>query len=207
MANWLRKLMPQQEKFFPLFNDHAAKVEQAAIRLCTVLESDRHAESGELDRHVAEGRGAATKILDQIRQSFVTPFDRSDIKEMTASMQSLLEDMRSIARTRRHASGVKLAAFSSLILECAGELKAGVALLEDFDKRADDLRRMRDKIGGLRIRMLALREDAMVELLAQGAGDPMATLAASRLLQRVSDLVERFDDVADHIDDLVLDHV
>ena len=49
--------------------------------------------------------------------------------------------------------------------------------------------------------------DAMLALLQRGGGDVMATLSASRLLQRVGDLVGGFAEVADHIDDLVLDHV
>lgn len=207
MANWLRKLMPQQEKFFPLFNEHAHAVEGAAGELRALLDAWRPADDAALDRRVGEGRNASTRILDQIRSSFVTPFDRSDIKQMTSSMQALLEDMRAVGRSHRNASGVRLADFSVLIVECAGELKSGVAKLEDFDRNAGELRGMRDRIADVRTRMLAMREDAMVELLTHGADDPMATLGATRLLQRVSDLVERFDDVADHIDDLVLDHV
>ena len=207
MANWLRKLMPQQEKFFPLFNEHAEKVEQAAGRLRMSLGANPQGDGADLDRFVEEGRTAATTIQDKIRSSFVTPFDRSDIKEMTASMQSLLEDMRSVARVRATAARMPLDGFAQLIVECAGELKTGVARLEQFDKHADELRRMRDKIAGARERMQALHDDAMLRLLANGADDPLAALASSRLLERVGRLVERFDEVADHIDDLVLDHV
>ncbi len=206
MTNWLRKLMPQQEKFFPLFNEHAERVAQAAARLQMLLGKQK-ASAPDLDRLVDEGRAAATQIQDKIRTSFVTPFDRSDIKEMTASMQGLLDDMRSVARMRASASRVTLDGFTLLIVECAGELKTGVARLEEFDKRADELRRMREKIGGARQRMQVLSDDAMLALLAGSEADPVSALAASRLIERVGRLVERFDDVADHIDDLVLDHV
>ena len=207
MANWLRKLMPKEEKFFPLFDEHAELVAKAAEQLRALLGASGNDGATDLDRFVAQGREATTRILDQIRHSFVTPFDRSDIKEMTSSMQSLLEDMQSVARSHANASGVKLDAFGQLIVDCASELRAGVGQLHDFEKHADDLRRMRDKIAGLRTRMLVEREDTMLALLQRGGGDAMATLSASRLLQRVGDLVERFDEVADHIDDLVLDHV
>lgn len=206
MANWLRKLMPKEEKFFPLFNEHAELVGKAAQQLRVLLGGSSNDGAADLDQFVAQGREATTRILDQLRKSFVTPFDRSDIKEMTSSMQALLEDMQSVARSHANASGVKLDAFSQLIVDCASELRAGVAQLQDFEKHADDLRRMRDKIAGLRTRMLVEREDAMLALLQQG-GEAMSTLSASRLLQRVGDLVERFDEVSDHIDDLVLDHV
>lgn len=207
MANWLRKLMPKEEKFFPLFNEHAALIGKAAGQLRALLGAKSNDGATDLDRFVSQGRELTTRILDEIRHSFVTPFDRSDIKEMTSSMQSLLEDMQSVARSHANASGAKLDAFVQLIVDCADELRAGVAQLQDFEKHADELRRMRDKIAALRTRMLVEREDAMLALLQQGSGDAMATLSTSRLLQRAGDLVERFDEVADHIDDLVLDHV
>ena len=207
MANWLRKLMPKEEKFFPLFNQHAEAIDGAAAQLRALLGSKGGDGKDALDRQVEQGRKAATHVLDQIRHSFVTPFDRSDIKEMTASMQSLLEDMQSVARSHANAAGIGLDPFGQLIVDCAKELRSGVALLHDFEKHADDLRRMRDKIADLRRRMLVEREDAMLALLTRGAGDAVGTLGASRLLQRVGDIVERFDEVADHIDDLVLDHV
>jgi len=206
MANWLRKLMPKEEKFFPLFDEHADLVGKAAEQLRVLLGAPSNDGAADLDRFVSQGRDATTRILDQLRHSFVTPFDRSDIKEMTSSMQTLLEGMQSVARSHANASGVRLDSFGQLIVDCASELRAGVAHLHDFEKHADDLRRMRDKIAGLRARMLVEREDAMLALLQQG-GEAMVTLSASRLLQRVGDLVERFDEVADHIDDLVLDHV
>ncbi len=207
MPHWLRKLMPQEEKFFPLFDEHAQKVEQAAACLHAALGDRGASDPGELDRVVAQGSDVARRIQDRLRSAFVTPFDRSDIKEMTSSMQVLMEDMRSVARLRASAPRMPLDGLSRLMTECAGELKRGVACLAEFDKRVDELRRMREAISALHERMLAQRDEAMVELLSHGAGDPLGALAASRLLERASRVVERFDEVADHIDDLVLDHV
>ncbi len=207
MANWLHKLMPRQESFFPLFNAHAGALDAAAGRLRRLLDSDQPADDASLGHLVDEGRGTADAILAQLRRSFVTPFDRTDIKAMTASMQTLMEDMRSVARTRQRGNGVPLDDFGTLIVECASDLKTGIARLDDFDKHAEELHRMRERIGGRRARMLVLREDALTHLFAHGADDPMAALASNRLLLGVSELVVRFDDVADRIDDLVLDHV
>ena len=207
MTNWLRKLMPKEEKFFPLFDEHAEAISNAAQQLCSLLAGGPEDEAKDLDRLVQQGHDLTTRILDEIRQSFVTPFDRSDIKEMTSSMQSLLEDMQSVARSHAGAAGVQLGGLGRLVVDCAEALRAGVAQLHRYEKHADDLRSMRDKIAALRARMLTEREDAIQKLLKQGSGDAMLALASSRLLQRTGDLVERFDEVADHIDDLVLDHV
>ena len=207
MPNWLRKLMPKEDKFFTMFDEHADLICKAADELRVGLAAPANERGLSLDPLVQRGREVSTAILDEIRRSFVTPFDRSDIKEMTATMQSALEDMQSVARSHAQGDRVQLGAFSQLVVDCANEMRVGVRHLRDFEEHADELRRMRDRIGDMRTRMLVEREDAMLVLLQRGGGDAMATLSASRLLQRVGDLVERFHEVADHIDDLVLDHV
>lgn len=207
MANWLRKLLPRQEKFFPLFNRHAEAIAEAAEQLKASLQRGGERSGGDLDRFVKEGGETAQTILDSIRGSFVTPFDRADIKEMTASMQGLLEEMQAVVRSKRNGATVDLGGFGDLIVECARELKRGIEQLEKVDKHADDLKKMRDKIGDLRGRMSEMRDEAMLKLFEHGADDPMAALAGTKLLERVGGVVERFESVADHIDDLVLDHV
>lgn len=210
MPHWLRKLMPQEAKFFPLFNEHAEQVAQAAAQLRERLAAQAPAGNDTLDAIVDKGGDTATRIQALLRSSFVTPFDRSDIKEMTASMQLLLEDIRSAARLGASAPGLALDEFAQWVVDCAGELRKGIADLEEFDKHVDDLRHMREAIGKLHRQSQARADEAAVRLFG-GAGrapaDAVAALAGTRVLERLGRIVERFDEVADHIDDLVLDHV
>lgn len=210
MTNWLRKIMPKEEKFFPLFNDHADKIADGAEALRSVL-SEHPSADADLDRILKDGGETSRRILDGIRGTFVTPFDRADIKEMTTSMQATLVEMAAVAKARRspklNGAASDLAPFGDLIADCARELKRGVKLLEEVDKHADDLRRMRDRIGAARERMSDLRDAATLGLFEHGGDDPIAALAGVRFLERIGSVVERFDAVADHIDDLVLDHV
>lgn len=207
MANWLRKLMPKQEKFFPLFNQHAEIVEEVSGRLKAGLAAPKAPVDGDIEPLVAQGRALSAKILDDIRGAFVTPFDRTDIKQMSSSMQALLEEMRALARSNFGDAKVSLTRFGDLIAECAGELKRGVARLDKLDEQAGELKQMRERIAALRSTSADLRDSTLLELFQHAPDDPIATLASTRLIERLGGVVDRFDAVADHIDDLVLDHV
>ena len=145
--------------------------------------------------------------MAQIRESFVTPFDRSDIKKMTQSMQGLLEDMQLVARSHPGGATVNLDEYGSRILDCAGHLKTGISLRDHLDEQADALRRMRDDIAATYRQMSDSRETTVLGLFANTQANPVSLLADIRMLDNVSTILARFDNVADHIDDIVLDHV
>ena len=74
--------MPQQRMFFPLFEKHAELTERAAIILAEMLNDgvdvSGHCHSiGELEQ---EADIVTRNVLLGIRASFITPFDRSDIR-------------------------------------------------------------------------------------------------------------------------------
>jgi uncharacterized protein Yka (UPF0111/DUF47 family) len=206
MSSLFRKLMPQQESFFPLFDDHARILQDAAERLRAAMEMPGEGGAGLRDV-VEQGRERWAAISALLRSSFVTPFDRSDIKEMSSSMQSLLEDMQALAVALPGERDGDLAPFGASIAECATLLREGIAGLEDFDRNAQALHAMRERVGDCRRRMLDLRERSLSRLFRERGTDPLAALAASRRVQMAAGIVDRLDDVADHVDDLVLDHV
>ena len=208
MANLLRKLLPKQEDFFRLFNLHAAALDEAARVFAQSIEDGRHASGSGLDSFVQDGREVSSQILDRLRDTFVTPFDRADIKSMTSSMQALLEDLHSLGSASQAGKHANLQAYSGPIVECACALRKGVELLGDLDKHAESLKQICRQIAGQRRHATALRDAAVLDLLSgPSEKDPIRAMASVRVLDRLTQLVEQFDRIADRIDNLVLDHV
>jgi uncharacterized protein len=210
MPNWLRAVMPREEKFLPLFDQHAEIVERGAVALRKLLLSDEP-DAAELNGIAAEGERAAGDILQRLRASFVTPFGRGQIKEMVVTLQAALDDMTAAARARRLKApqpvNEAMRDMGEIIVACAGEVRQGVQLLDKVDRHIDPLHAMRERVAAHRARMLALRDDALLALFGLAGQEPAATLAGLTVLERVSAVAERYDDAADRIDDLVLDHV
>lgn len=79
--NWFRKLMPREDRFFDLFERHSRTIVGAAEALNELLagkDTEQHCQ-----RIVAlenEADEIAREVLLAVRRSFITPFDRGDIR-------------------------------------------------------------------------------------------------------------------------------
>lgn len=211
MTNWLRSILPREEKFFPLFDAHGDLIERGATQLQAILENPGEpAPFDQLDRTIEEGDKISRQVLERLRASFVVPFDRADIKEMTVAMQAALKAMMGAATARRspRLDGVAavLPPFGERIVALAGDVRQAVPLLEGLDRHTEQLHQLCQRIGDGHAALVEQRDAAMMQLF-DGGSDPVAMLAGVRLLERVTLVAERLDAVADRIDDLVLDYV
>src|SRR3954452_16959873 len=88
MLDWFRALLPKEERFFDLFEQHAALVVAGAESLRAALEGGpslhRHLQAV-VDRE-NEADAITREVLLAVRRSFITPFDRGDIKDLITAM-------------------------------------------------------------------------------------------------------------------------
>ena len=100
----LSTLMPQERKFFALFNQHASLVVQGAAALVEML-SD-YSDNGKRDAYVARIQSiehAADQVTHQtvalMHNTFVTPFDRDQINKLIQRMDDILDLMQDTAES------------------------------------------------------------------------------------------------------------
>ncbi|WP_313537503.1 DUF47 family protein [Sphingomonas sp.] len=211
MTNWLRSILPREEKFFPLFDAHAEHIARGAAQLQAILANPgESAPFDQLERTIAEGDKLNRQVLERLRASFVVPFDRADIKEMTVAMQAALKAMMGAATARRSprldGAASLLPPFGERIVALGDNVRQAIPLLEALDRNTEQLHQICQRIGDGYAALVEQRDAAMMQLF-DGGSDPVAMLAAVRLLERVTMVAERLDGVADRIDDLVLDYV
>ena len=93
MLSWFRALMPKEDGFFDLFERHSRVLVAGAEALEALLAADGpegiarwaaevKAQEKEADRITAE-------VLNAVRRSFITPFDRVDIKDLIERMDEI----------------------------------------------------------------------------------------------------------------------
>lgn len=88
-------LLPKEEKFFPLFEGLADLVSDSAGILLTIVESSEPC--GELDRFreikklETNADDIAHSVFDALDTTFITPFDREDIHQLTSKMDDVLD--------------------------------------------------------------------------------------------------------------------
>src|SRR4051795_12617966 len=100
MLDWFRALLPKEERFFGLFEQHATLVVAGAESLRAALEGgpDLHQHLQAVVERENEADAITREVLLAIRRSFITPFDRGDIKDLINSMDDAIDQMHQTAK-------------------------------------------------------------------------------------------------------------
>ena len=101
MLQWFHKLLPREEKFFELFARHSEVVVAGAEALRAMLDGGdavtRHYKTVMDREHDADN--ITREVLIAVRRTFITPFDRGDIKDLITSMDNAIDQMQKTAKT------------------------------------------------------------------------------------------------------------
>src|SRR5271170_4731497 len=98
---WFQALLPREDSFFDQFVAHARLLVQGSEALRELLNGGDAVAGACADiiRHEAAADEIARSIFLAIRRSFVTPFDRSDIRDLTASLDDAIDQMQKTAKS------------------------------------------------------------------------------------------------------------
>jgi len=214
MLQWFQRLMPRQNVFFPAFERHAAVMVKAAVALREMVAGgdqlkSRFQEILDLEH---EADGIAREVLLGLRTTFITPFDRSDIKSLITSMDDSVDQCKATAKAIMLFEMTKfepdMRKMADAVVECSERASRGVLMLADVGKNATALNEICLQI----TRIEGDADDAYdrgLELLYQKVkgGDALEFIRGSEIYKHLEDAVDRLDDVADEIQGIVIEHV
>src|SRR5678815_2081051 len=152
MLGWFHKLLPREEKFFDLFEQHSGVVVKGAEALRALLDGGedvpRHYQTI-MDRE-QDADNITREVLITVRRTFITPFDRSDIKDLITSMDNAIDQMQKTAKgvmlfdQREFTSCMR--EMGDAIVKCAGLVSEEATRLSEITQeisalegKADDL--------------------------------------------------------------------
>src|SRR6185369_3103046 len=96
----LKRLLPRQDGFFELFQRAADKLYLASIEFSNMLQN-LHNHQYYVDliaKHEAEADQIAYTNFELLHKSFITPFDRNDIHELTSTLDDIIDLINRIAQ-------------------------------------------------------------------------------------------------------------
>lgn len=214
MLGWFQALMPKEERFFDLFVRHADTVVSGAealrhllrgdddISRCCKLIVEREAQADEITR----------AVLMAVRRSFITPFDRSDIQGLISSMDDAIDQMHQTAKviTLFEVSRFEpcMREMGDIILQAAELTRRAVPLLRAIGKNVSEIHAFTEEITRIEERADQLHDQGRKTLfLAHRHGDPMAFIVGIEIYEHLEKVVDRFEDVANNIDAIVVEQV
>lgn len=214
MLDWFRALMPRQDRFFELFGRHAQLLAKGAAALDRLL-AGGDAIARECDvivdlEHQADD--VTREVLQAIRRSFITPFDRGDIKDLIQSMDDAIDMMQVTVKTVELFGLVEfepeMRGFGKIVVEAAALVAEAVPLLDQPSRNVARLSALTEKVVEAEGRADELHDAGLKVLFERlGRTDPMAFLIGQQLYGALERVVDRFEDVANEISGIVIESV
>src|SRR5215472_4000060 len=100
MLHWFRAILPREERFFDLFARHNKVVIAGALALQDMLKGggDTLAHCQRVSQLENEADNITREVLTAVRRTFITPFDRGDIKNLITAMDDAIDQMQQTAK-------------------------------------------------------------------------------------------------------------
>ncbi len=99
---FLKFFVPKDHSFYPLFEEDAANLVKAAELLKQMLETEENEEHERIHKLIKDVEHIGDQITDktylQLNKSFITPFDREDIHELTANIDDVVDSINGVSR-------------------------------------------------------------------------------------------------------------
>jgi predicted phosphate transport protein (TIGR00153 family) len=214
MLGWFRALLPREDKFFDLFERHSLILVAGAEALQKLLEGGENVakhckEIVELENQADE---ITREVMLAVRKSFITPFDRGDIKDLIQSMDDAIDMMHKVVKMvtlfEQTSFEPRMKEMGAVIVEAARLTAEAVPLLEKIGTNVPRLSALAEEITRVEERADRLHDAGLKELFQRyGKTDAMAWLVGSELYGQLEKVVDRFEDVANEISGIVIENV
>ena len=212
MVAWFQALMPKQGRFFDQFEAHAATLVAGADALQRLFSGD-----GEIASAIAEivdrehqADDITREVLQDVHRVFVTPFDRSAISDLIGVMDDSIDQMNQTARSIELYEVTEFAPDMREMARLAGEAARvtaeAVPLLRSVSKNADRLHELTARLVQLEGQVDDYHAAGLKALYKACQDKPMAFIVGHEIYSHLERIADRFEDIANEIQGLVIDH-
>jgi len=152
MLRWFQALMPREDRFFALYNRHAETLVDGAKSLRELLQGGPGvaAAAAKVYHFEEQADDIAREVMQLVRKSFITPFDRSDIKDLISSLDDTIDQMKKTAKAvllfEVEVIEPEMAAMGDHILKAAGLTVDAVKMLGSLRENAARLHVISEQI-------------------------------------------------------------
>ncbi len=209
---WFQALLPKQGRFFELFEAHSRTLVDGADALARLLTGDDiPAQIAAVHAREQDADDITRDVLQDVRRSFITPFDRSAITDLIGAMDDAIDQMNATAKTIElygvTAFEPQMLDMAGIVVEAARITAEAVPLLRSLGDNANRLHVLTGRIVKIEGHADDIHDAGIKALYKKhGKGDPMGFIVGREIYSHLERVVDRFEDVANEIQGLVIDH-
>jgi uncharacterized protein len=213
MFHFIKTLMPREEKFFDLFEAHAAKAQEAAQSLRSILEGGKFIADNcaKLSAQEEEADHISYEVMQAIRRAFITPFDRSDIKALSSALDDAVDQMNKTGKVVMLYDVTEfepnMRAMADRVIMLAKLTAEALPLLRNIAQNGGKLHTLAGEITKIEEQSDQLNDEGLRALFkGKAKKDPLSFIVGSELYEHLEKVCDRFEDVAHVMSDIVIEH-
>ena len=214
MMRWFRAFLPKEERFFDLFDRHAQTVIQGSIALQGVLNGGEETPvyCQRVSQFENDADGITREVLTAVRRTFITPFDRGDIKNLITAMDDAIDQMQQTSKAvllfEVREFEPLMREIGTLLVECAGLVGRVLPLLQAIGDNVSMITAITEELTKLEGRVDDLHDIGLRELfLKHRNANTMDFIVGAEIYDHLEKVADRFDDVANEINSIMIEMV
>jgi uncharacterized protein len=201
------RLTPRDTKYFDLLAALAQHLVRGSSLLAELLGADRAGREKLADEmheveHLADE--ATHSIMRRLNQTFVTPFDRSDISGLASALDDCMDEMDEAAELivlyKVDALPDRVSEQVQVLQRCAELTAEAMPRLRSMDKLADywvEVNRLENQADKLHRKLLA-------QLFDDLASDPVQLMKLKEIVEVLENAADSFEKVANMVETIAL---
>jgi uncharacterized protein Yka (UPF0111/DUF47 family) len=146
-----------------------------------------------------------------VRRTFVTPFDRGDIRDLITSLDDAIDQMQKTAKSiilfGLQEFGLEMRELGDLAIQAAYLTLEATELLRDMRRNADRLNAIAAAVTRIENRSDEIYDAGMKALFAACQDRPMDFIAGAEVFDHLEKVIDRFEDVANGVSGILIEHL
>src|SRR6201991_4393353 len=214
MLRWFRAFLPREERFFDLFARHAQTVLQGALALQDMLRGGDETAvfCQRVNQFENDADNITREVLTAVRRTFITPFDRGDIKNLITAMDDAIDQMQQTAKAvllfEVREFEPLMREMGALLVECADLVGRALPLLQSIGHNVSMITAITEELSKLEGRVDDLHDIGLRELfLKHRNANAMDFIVGAEIYDHLEKVDERFDDVDNEISSIMIEMV
>jgi len=207
----LKFFVPKDHSFYPLFEEDAKNLVKASELLNELLSTSDPEEHERIYVEIKNVEHAGDVITDkayqQLNKSFITPFDREDIHELTANIDNVVDSINGIGRRICLYKPKKLLPvfkeMAEMIVEASKHIQICIHCLNDTAANKKEITEACDRIKQIEHKADDYYFIAVSELFEKEQ-DPSELLKNNKILEILERCVDEQEDVSDTVKTILI---
>jgi len=200
-------LIPQEKHFFDMIKQQSENVITGVNALVDMLEHYKQIDEKRENIKKIENNGdkMVHDIFAELNKTFITPIDREDISKLVCSLDDILDNLEAVAERlviyEIRKPPAYMLEFAKTLQKATQNVHGGINLLRNF-KEAEQIRAFCKEVNTLENEGDQLLRKATAELFIEK--DPIEIIKIKELYEHLEAAIDRCEDVADVIGDILV---